>query len=113
MSAQQTLEPLADDSLDADRVIIRQSLDDIASEVRIALRDAGLNYSVYLAVPNSGESLATLVTPLYPADDDWSHITAIVQQAIARRIGGIGLSSRELPCAMANSTVSAADVIAG
>ena len=40
---------------DAQREIIRQSLDEIATEVGTALRDAHFDFPVFLTVPNSGE----------------------------------------------------------
>ena len=42
-----------DNSPDAQRDVIRRSLDAIANDVAMALRDAGLNFPVFLAVPNS------------------------------------------------------------
>ena len=42
---------------DAQREIIRQSLDEIAAEVATALRDAHLDFPVFLTVPNSGTHL--------------------------------------------------------
>ena len=53
---------------DAQREIIRQSLDEIAAEVATALRDAHLDFPVFLTVPNSGDSLATMACPLDPSD---------------------------------------------
>ena len=49
------------------REIIRQSLDDIVAEVGAALRSAHLDFPVFLTVPNSGESLATMACPLDPS----------------------------------------------
>ena len=57
---------------DAQREIIRQSLDEIATEVGTALRDAQLDFPVFLTVPNSGDSLATMASPLDPSDRDWA-----------------------------------------
>ena len=62
----QLVEPTAPD---AQREIIRQSLDEIAAEVGTALRDAHLDFPVFLTVPNSGESLATMACPLDPSDE--------------------------------------------
>ena len=44
------------DHLYSQRETIRESLDAIASDVGVALRDAGLTCPVYLTVPNSGNS---------------------------------------------------------
>ena len=96
---------------DAQREMIRQSLDEIAAEVGTALRDARLDFPVYLTVPNSGESLATMACPLDPSDSDWSHASAIVCRIIGQRLGDIRLRGRALHCAVANATMGAADVI--
>ena len=50
----QLLEPTTPD---AQREIIRQSLDEIAADVATALRDACLNFPVFLTVPNWGTRL--------------------------------------------------------
>ena len=54
------------------REIIQQSLDEIAAEVGTALREAHLDFPVFLTVPNSGNSLATMATPLDPSYGDLS-----------------------------------------
>ena len=97
---------------DAQREIIRQSLDEIAAKVATAVRDAHLDFPVFLTVPNSGDSLATMACPLDPSDSDWSHASAIVCRIIGQRLGDARLRGRALHCAVANATVGAADVMA-
>ena len=97
---------------DAQREIIRQSLDEIAAEVGTALRDADLDFPVYLTVPTSGDSLATMACPLDPSDSNWSHASAIVCRIIGRRLGDARLRGRSLHCAVANATMGAAEVTA-
>jgi hypothetical protein len=101
-----------DDTLDTQRDTLRQSLDAVANDVSMALRDAGLNFPVFLTVPSSGNSLATIATPLDPTDDDWQRASEIVCQIMAEKVGCDRLRRRELTCAVANSKVAAADVIA-
>jgi hypothetical protein len=96
---------------DAQREVIRPALDDIASEIGISLRDARLDFPVYLTVPNSGESLATMACPLDPSDGDWSHASAIVCRIIGQRLGDARLRGRPLHCALANATVGATGVM--
>ena len=96
---------------DAQREVIRQSLDDLANEVAIALREAHLDFPVFLTVPNSGDSLATMACPIDPSDGDWSHASAIVCRVIGQRLGDVRLSGRPMICAVANATMGAADVI--
>ena len=99
-------------SSEAQREIIRRSLDEIAAEVAISLREAHLDFPVFLTVPNSGDSLATMACPLDPSDSDWFHASAIVCQIIGQRLGDARLCGRSLHCAVANATMGAADVMA-
>ncbi len=97
---------------DAQREIIRQSLDEIAAEVATALREAHLDFPVFLTVPNSGDSLATMACPIDPSDEDWSHASAIVCRIIGKQLGDVRLRGRPLHCAVANATMGAAEVMA-
>src|ERR1700681_3055127 len=96
---------------DAQREITQQSLDEIAAEIGTSLRDAHLDFPVFLTVPNSGDSLATMACPLDPSDGDWSHASALVCRIIGQRLGDARLRGRSLHCAAANATVGAAEVI--
>ena len=98
--------------VESHREIIRQSLEEIAAEVATALREAHLEFPVFLTVPNSGDSLATMACPLDPSDEDWSHASAIVCRIIGQRLGDTRLRGRALHCAVANATIGAADVMA-
>jgi len=106
-----------DDRLDAQRKIIRASLNEIANEVGMIMRDEGLRIPVYITVRNSGDSLATIATTLDQADTEWSRASAIVCEVKKKSIGGGELRGRELPCAVANAALfpfvrpSAASVI--
>ena len=97
---------------DAQRGVIRLALDEIAREVGTALREARLKFPVFLTVPNSGESLATMACPLDPSDSDWSHASAIVCRIIGQRLGDARLRGRPLHCAVANKTIAVAEVMA-
>ena len=105
----QLIEPTTPDE---QREVIRQSLDEIAAEVATSLRDAHLDFPVFLTVPNSGDSLATMASPLDPSDSEWSHASAIVCRIIGQRLGDARLHGRPLHCAVANATMGAADVMA-
>jgi hypothetical protein len=104
------LEPTDDGELEAQRSIIRESLDEFAEELGVAMRGANLHYPIGLTVPHSGEALVTMVTPVDPSDDDWSQATTIVRQIVSKKLGGIRLRSRPLTCAMANAPMIAADI---
>ena len=100
------------DALDAQRAILTKSIDDVAGEIGIALKDAGLHFPVHISVRTSGDSLATIATPLDPPDNDWKHAMAIVCEVIARWVGAEKLHSRELIYAVANApTISAGELV--
>jgi hypothetical protein len=103
--------PSEDDTLHAQRDIIRESLNEIADDIGMAMRDEGLHFPVYITVRNSGDSLATIATPLDPSDDDWSRAAAIICEVIEKKIDSGKLTSRALPCAVANAApMSVAEV---
>ena len=52
------------DRLDAQRDIIRKSINEIANDIGMAMRDVGLTFPLYITVRNSGNSLVTIMTPL-------------------------------------------------
>ena len=60
-----------DDTLDAQRDIIRQSLDAITNDIGMAMRDVGLTFPLYITVRNSGDALVTIATSLDPSDEEW------------------------------------------
>jgi hypothetical protein len=96
---------------EAQRDIIGQSLDEIAAEVATALREAHLDFPVFITVPNSGDSLATMACPIDPSDEDWSHASAIICRIIGQRLGDARLHGTPMHCAVANAAMGAADVI--
>ena len=69
----------------AKRDIIRRSLNDILEDIEVALGDA--SYSVFLSVPNTGISLATLTSPLNPSEEEWNGIVKVACEVIHKRLG--------------------------
>ena len=51
-----------DDALEAQRSIIRQSLDQIAADIGAALLKANLTFPIGLTTPSTGTALLTIVT---------------------------------------------------
>ena len=103
-----------DNDIESKRKIIREALNEIASDVGMMLRDEGLRFPVYITVRNSGDSLPTIATTLDPTEAEWSRAAEIVCEVIGNRIGSGKLCGRELPCAVANAApISAAEVTAG
>jgi hypothetical protein len=102
-----------DDRLDAQRDIIRQSLNEIANDIGMAMRDVGLTFPLYMTVRNSGEALVTIATTLDPSNADWQQASEIVCRIIEEKVGCDRLRGQELPCAIANAgVINAADVTA-
>jgi hypothetical protein len=103
----QIIEP---DYLDRQRETIRQSLNVITNDIGMALRDAGLTFPVFITVPNSGDSMATIATPIDPSDEDWSRAMAIVCRVIQKTIQSGKLRNRALACTAINTAMTCADV---
>ena len=102
-----------DDRLDTQRDIIRQSLDEIANDIGMAMRDVGLTFPVYMTVRNSGDALVTIATTLDPSDADWQQASEIVCRIIEEKVGCGRLRGQTLPCAIANAgVINAIDVTA-
>ena len=103
----------SDMRLDAQRNIIRQSLDAIVNDIGMAMRDVGLTFPLYITVRNSGDALVTIATSLDPSDEQWQQASAIVCRTLEERVGCDRLRGRELSCAIANAgSINAADVTA-
>jgi hypothetical protein len=106
-------DPSTDDALDAQRDIIRQSINEIANDIGMKMRDAGLTFSVYITMTNSRDALATIATTAEPSDANWQPALAIVCRVIEEKVGCGRLRGQELPCAIANAgAIKAADVTA-
>jgi hypothetical protein len=97
--------------LDRQRVTLKGSINQIAAEVEVALRNAGIAFPIYITVRDSGDSLATIATPTDPTDDQWRRASAIVCKIIGNWVGCDRLRGRELACAIANaSRISATEL---
>ena len=86
-----------DDKLDTQRDIIRQSLNEIANDIGMKMRDVGLTFPLYITVRNSGDALVTIATPVDPSDADWQQASEIVCRTLEERVGCDRLRGRELP----------------
>ena len=96
----------------AQRDLIRQSLNEIANDLSMEMRDAALDFPVYMTVPQHRKLIATIATPLDPSDQDWEKVSAIVCRILEQRIGGGRLRGPELTCVIADGSMAAADVTA-
>ena len=102
-----------DDRLNAQRDIIRQSLDVLANNIGMAMRDVGLTFPIYMAVRNSGDALVTIATTLDPSDAAWAQASAIVCRILEENVGCGRLRGQTLPYAIANAgVINAIDVTA-
>jgi hypothetical protein len=97
--------------LEAQREILSGSLDSITSNIGVAMRDSGLTFPIYIAVPTSGIALATIATSLDRSDEDWEQVRAIVNGAVGKAVGLGRLRMQAVACVVANAALmSAADV---
>jgi hypothetical protein len=103
MNTTSQLETSADDSTEAKREIIRQSLDEISVDITNGLQDADLRYPVYICVPSTGYAIVSMMTPDDPSDSEWCSIGDIIREIISERLDGTELRSNELPCTMVNA----------
>jgi hypothetical protein len=99
-----------DDALEAQRSIIRQSLDQIAADVGAALLKADLTFPIGLTIPSSGRALLTIVTQNDPSDEEWAQASKIIRCIVSKKLDGIKLRSRLLPCTMVNTPISVAEI---
>ena len=60
------------DDIEDKREIIRDCLNEMIIEIGKRLHEAGLNCPIFLTVPNSGDAIILMATPLDPSDADWS-----------------------------------------
>lgn len=101
----------ANDYIRSQRGIVRRLLPTLTRAAGDALRDARLDYPVFLTIPKSGDAIVFVITPLDPPDSDWQHICAIVRDLIAAKLNNIRLRSRELICVAASDAGATADAI--
>jgi hypothetical protein len=99
--------------LETQRQILGRSLSEVANEIGMTMRDAGLHFPVYITLRDSGDSLATIATPLDPSDDDWQNAVDIVCRIVGNKVRCDRLIGRELTCAVANGPMIAAEVTSG
>jgi hypothetical protein len=103
---------IAIDDFEAKREIIRGCLGEIVVEVGNRLRVAGLSCPIFLTVPNSGDAIAMMATPLDPSDEDWSHVGEIVRTTVSERLNGLKLRNRDMICGAANAAIGSAELTA-
>jgi hypothetical protein len=110
------MNPLPDsateDQIESKREIIRGCLNEIIVDVESRLRAEGLSSAIFLTVPNSGDAVVSMATPLDPSDEDWSHIVEIVCGTVSERLNGLKLRSQDMICGAVNAKMGAADVTA-
>jgi len=106
------LDILANDDIEAKRTIIRDYLGEIIVELGNRLREAGLSCPLFLTIPNSGDAIVMMATPLDPSDADWAHVGDIVRTSVSERLDGLKLRNREMLCGAANAPISTAEITA-
>jgi len=101
-----------DNDIEYKREIIRNCLSEIIVEIDDQLREAGLSCPIFLTVPNSGDAIAMMATPLDPSDADWVHVGEIVRTTVSGRLNGLKLRNREMICGAANTAFGGAEITA-
>jgi hypothetical protein len=56
--------------IEAQRQIIRPSMNEISTDVESELKQSGLNFPVFVTVPNSGDAILSVASPLDSSDLD-------------------------------------------
>jgi hypothetical protein len=95
--------------IQANRTTIERSLAEISAQINTALIEADLVYPIYMCVPASGDALLTFACPVDPNDDEWNRVTQIVCDVVGA-FTDKRLHSRPLSCAMAGTSMGAADL---
>jgi osmotically-inducible protein OsmY len=96
-----------DDKVEAERKIIRRSLDEITAEVASKMRGENLPSSVNIVVP-SRHSLVTIAGPW--SSEERTRVSEIVREVIGQKLGRQGLRGRPLARATATAKMTTADV---
>ena len=88
-----------EDTVEAKRTRAAAMLEQIACQVREALRAEDIGMPVFFVIPNSGQAILSFGTPGDPPDDEWERVSEIVTSIVARSLGMRGPRRRELQCA--------------
>lgn len=59
------------DQFDAERAHLRMTRDDVAAEVALAMKDAGLSIKALFMDPSPGQALLRFATDMDPVHRDW------------------------------------------
>ena len=86
-----------DDKLDTQRDIIRQSINEIANDIGVAMRDVGLTFPLYITVRNSGDALVTIATPLDPSDTEWQQARQSSVGPLKKGLAVVGWEDKNSP----------------
>lgn len=100
----------ANEEPDGQRIIMRLAFDEIAAELGVQIQAENLNYKVFLTVPNSGGSIAAIATLADTTEEQWSRVSDMLCELIAKRLGGMRLQGRNLRCAMAHARINATEI---
>ena len=89
-----------DDVAAPHRIRAAAMLDDIARQVREALRAENIGMVVFFMIPNSGQAILGFGrTPGDPPDEEWERVGRIVKSVLAELVGLRGTRRQEMRCA--------------
>ena len=83
-----------EDTVEAKRARAAAILEQIACQVREALRAEDIGMPVFFVIPNSGRAILSFGTP-----GEWERVSEIVTSIVARSLGLRSPRRRELQCA--------------
>ena len=89
--------PSTDDTLDAQRDIIRQSINEIANDIGMKMRDVGLTFPLYITVRNSGDALVTIAIRLIHRIPIGSRHRQLSVGLLKRGLAAIGCEDENSP----------------
>jgi hypothetical protein len=88
-----------DDDVLAYRAKAKGMLDQIVRQVKVALKEDGIDLDVFVMIPSSGDSIATFGTASDPDDALWSRVSVIVCGIVRQTVGLQCTRCREVVCA--------------
>ena len=87
-----------EDTVEARRMRAAAMLEQIARQVREALRAEDIGMPVFFVIPNSGRAILSFGTPGDPHDDEWERVSEIVTSIVAQSVGLRSPRRRDLQC---------------
>jgi hypothetical protein len=89
---------------------IASLLDQIDTEVSLALSSANICIPVFFTVPNAGPMM-TIATPTDPSLEEWNKVREIVVPIVERVTGANDVTCQDAACVSASARLAAGDLL--